>query len=423
MPEPRDISNSERTLTKVIVEFDRDLIPELEELSVVEVTMVESLLTPGLQTSIKFQNFHQYSRDGKVKSLEKFKGAACRITIERPILDDAGMQHTLIFAQRVYRLEKRGLINYNNEEFTLHLCDDTLLNDAKNLVSKSWVCTTPTDVVEHVLRNCVNAKTVETEPSSPARDYIAENIHPFQVVTQQEDVALAAGNDPSFFHFMTYRNFNGFDCRGTHHFESLHRMAKKPTILTLLDSEASTVGKYSSFAKASDGNGRSVNAIPMLTYSFPADFDLLQDILNGVEGDGNSLIAINPYKGQFSLFGNKTRGCGVGGYNAKESQTNQGSTAVGCPVPADQYLLKRQARVGLLDDEDVAFRTTVPWVPQLHVGETINVLLRNKNSEGIEYNYGSGKYLISAMVHNVKNGGYSTTTLDCVSETVSRGEL
>lgn len=419
MPEPRDISNSEHTLTRVTVEFDRTLDPELKDLSVFEVTMVESLLTPGLQTSIKFQNFHHYP---EIKLLEKFKGAACRLTVERPILRDVGIQDTLIVAQRIYRLDKRSLINYNNEEFTLHLCDDTLLNDARNLVSKSWVCTTPSQIVNFVLKNCVNAKTVEIESSSPTRDYIAENIHPFQVVTQQEDVALAAGNDPSFFHFMTYRNFSGFDCRGTHHFESLHNMAKKNPIMTLISSEASTVGKYSAFARSSSGG---LIGVPMLTYSFPADFDLLQDILNGVEGDGNSLIAYNPLTKMVSMFGNQSTKCGLGGLNAKESWTNQGSpNLTGCPTNVEKYLHKRQARVGLLDEEDVAFRATVPWMPNLHVGETVQVQIKNKNSpDRAALNYGSGKYLISGLIHNVKNGGYSTTTIDCVAETVSRGEL
>jgi hypothetical protein len=53
-------------------------------------------------------------------------------------------------------------------------------------------------VVSDVLVNCAGAINPDIEPSLPARDYIAENIHPFQVVNQQAEVALAGGNDPSF---------------------------------------------------------------------------------------------------------------------------------------------------------------------------------------------------------------------------------
>jgi hypothetical protein len=64
---------------------------------------------------------------------------------------------------------------------------------------------------------------------------------------------------------------------------------------------------------------------------------------------------------------------------------------------------------------------TVPWNPMLHAGKVVRVKLFNREKIGV-YNYGSGDYLISSLVHTIKRGGMATTTLDCVSETVGNGE-
>jgi hypothetical protein len=405
----------DETLTSVVVDFQG--IPKylVEEFTLREITMVESLLTPGLQTTLKFHNYRHHT---PTKDLDLFKGAICNFSIERPIWRKVGLNNAAVMnvQQVTYRLEKRKLINQNVEELHLQLCDQTLLNDARTLVSKSWVCATPSSVVSYVLRNCAGAKAMNIESSGPARDYIAENIHPFQVVTQQADVALAGGNDPSFLHFMTFEDFNG--PIGKHHFRSLKKMATQAPILTYVESETSTVGKYSAFGVGADGGLE----LPVLTFSFPADFDLLQDILNGANGDGNSMVAINILTKMVSLLGNQTVGCGFGGLNSKEALTDLGSpNLIGCNSNVEKYLLKRQARVGLLDEADVALRVTVPWNALLHVGQIIRFKTFNKENQ--ETNYGTGDYLISSLVHNIRAGGYSTITMDCVSETVGRGEL
>ena len=412
-PDQTQSNNNDETLTSTSYEFEG--VPEglLEELTLREITMVESLLTPGLQTTLKFHNFRHHVYD---KNFDEFKGKITNLKIERPILRKAGLPAEMSITQVCYRLEKRSLINQNTEELHLQLCDQTLLNDAKNLVSKNWVCATPSSVVSDVLKQCVGAKSMNIEPSGVPRDYVAENLHPFQVVTQQEDVALAGGNDPSFVHFMTFEDFNG--PIGKHHFRSLRNMSKQSPVLHYIESDAPTAGKYSSMSVGENGN----LLLPALTFSFPADFDLLQDILNGKEGNGNSMISQNIFTKVVGLLGNKTSGCGIGGLNSKDAFTNLGSpNLTGCNSNIEKYLLKRQARMALLDDEDVALRITVPWNATLHVGQIIRFKTVNKNTKNEQY--GSGDYLISSLVHNIKTGGYSTITMDCVSETVGRGEL
>jgi hypothetical protein len=105
--------------------------------------------------------------------------------------------------------------------------------------------------------------------------------------------------------------------------------------------------------------------------------------------------------------------------------TNNGSAQEQntCPDNAKLYLNKRQARMSLLEQDKIAFRCTVPFNPSLHAGKVIDVRLQNRHSP-LEINYGSGTYLILAMKHNIKYGGFATTQLDCVSTTAGmRGEV
>lgn len=392
----------------------------MEDFSVKEVVLAESLLTPGLQTGIKAQSYiHNLDENEQVKFWDALKGVTVGIRITRPALELWGYPKTMDVAQTVYRMggrsatdpnaiDNRKLFNRGVEEISLHACDPTLLNDAATLVSKAWKCTTPSDVTADVLRNCAGAKNLFIESSMPARDYIAENIHPFQVVAQQATAALAAGSDPSFVHFMTYENL------GTHHFRSLHEMAKQDPIITLVYNNTGTSW-----------------TVPdsIMTYSFPCDFDLLSDILNGVGlagGTDSSLALWNPATKQMSIFGSQGVGCGIGQGVFKFAMSNMGSAGQQnqCPDFVSSYLLKRQARMGLLERDKVALRLTVPWNPIYNVGKILRIELYNTEDKTLrKLNYGSGNYLISSLVHHLRAGGYSTITMDCVSETVSRGEV
>lgn len=386
---------------------------ELTEFTVREVVLVESLLTPGLQTSVKVHSFLH----SPVKDLDKFKNATISLKINRPILSEFGYPTDMTVNQRIYRLSNRKLINNNNEEFVLHACDDTLLNDARSLVSKSWKCSDPSSIVSEILSTCVGAINSRVESSSPARPYIAENIHPFQVIAQQADFALAGSNDPSFLHFMTYDN-DGAGTGGIHNFRSLYTMTKQSPIITLNYSETGE-------ARTDSAVGGYRNPRAIMTYNFPCDFDLLSDILNGVDVNGSSimsLIAINPFSKMVSLLGDQALGCGIGSGPVKIAMTNQNTAQDqdSCPTVVEDYMLKRQARMNLLEQDKVALRLTVPWNPIFHVGSVIKVELYSKEFPD-QMLYGSGEYLISVMQHTLKQGGYSTTTLDCVSTTTGSG--
>lgn len=388
-----------------------DGVPEavLDQVTAKEVMLGESLLTPGLQTSVKFDS---YLHTRIVKNFDNFKNSVMIINIQKPNLNDWKFpEWTMDVTQRVYRLDTRHLINNNNERFTLRACDDTQLTDPATLVSKSWKCTAPSDIVKEVLGDCAKASLLDVEYADYPRDYIAENIHPFQVVSQQAGYALAGGTDPSFVHYMTYGDYNNGP---THHFRSLKSLCDQPPIREYFFNEM---------------NNAISDPKSILTYSFPCDFDLMSDILNGIDADGNdinSLVLFDPINKAFSLFNDQFNlyGCGIGSGVMKMAISNQNTYQQQdmCPDFAKEYLLKRQARMSLLDSNKIALRMTVPFNPELHAGKVIEVSLFNKESRPAqEKNYGSGTYLILHMFHHIIQGGLATTTLDCVSSTVGRG--
>lgn len=377
----------------------------LFEITPQEVILGESLLTPGLQTTVTVQS---YFHNLPIKVLDNFKGKTLTISLERPILEKFGYPSKMEVQQTIYRLENRKRLTNVVESFTLRACDPTLLIDAETLVSKSWKCTTPSSVVSEVLPGCAGARSTDIESCAPARDYVARNIHPFKVVAEQADVALAGGNDPSFLHYMTYQN------GGTHHFRSLKSLCAADSIIEYFFDETASLSGYA-------------NPRAIMSNSFPCDFDLLSDILNGIGPDGSgaaSLISFNPFSSVASLLGSQVSGCGNGSGVLKAAMTNFSSEQAqqACPDYSQFFALKRQARMGLLEQDKIALRLTVPWNPILNVGKIITLKLQNKNDPRL-LNYGSGDYLIMSLTHNLKNGGFSTTTMDCVSKTVGQGGI
>lgn len=405
-----------------------------------EIQLNESLLTPGLQTTIKLENefitnFDTPPADAARKWWDDLKGGEVEIIIKKPGLEIFGYKKTdMILNQKIYRLggrsattpnaqDNRKMIGRTIEELTLHACDPTMLNDAGTLVAQKWKCTRPSVIVEHVLKTCAGAKNLSVERSEPARDYQARNIHPFQVVNQQATAALAnGGKDPSFIHYMTYEKAESG--QGTHHFKSLWELTKEKSIQDQLGRKALEYNR----AGTAYGDPDSI-----MNYVFPCDFDLLSDILNGIDENGvakNSLAVINPLNGNFSLHGDNTYGCGIGSTVYKSIMSNIGTekSQGACPDYAYLYANLRQARLNLLEKDKIALRIVIPWNPIYNVGKVIKVDFHNyedlTNADAVRHKlYGSGEYLISSLTHKLKAGGYGITTLDCVSKTVGRGEV
>lgn len=395
--------------------------PEMYNLTIKEIVLGESLLTPGLQSSVTLQSAI-YLPIGK--NFDKFKNRSLQFSLRFNDYNDT-TRPPLTVSQQIYRLDNRSFMPLNvgqTEEFTIHACDSTLLENERKLVSRSWSCTRPSEVVKTVLQ-CVGADNLDIESAEQARDYIAENIHPFQVVAQQSNVAWVNGKngkpDPSFVHYMTYKGYDGSGMP-THHFRSLKSLTDvaPDDSLTFWQSETGLTG---------DGNYGNRNAV--INFMFPCDFDYLSDLMNGIDENGNnmnSLAVFNEKNKSMSLLGNQQGGdCrGIGAYNFKVAMTNKGTEKQqqSCNLDVENHVLLRQARMALLEKDKVALRLTVPWNSNLAAGKVIRLMWQNKYDTTTSV-YGSGEYLIVSLMHTVKLGGFSTTTMDCVSRTVGIGEV
>ena len=387
-----------------------DIEPGLPaNITVKEINIVESLLNPGLQVMTTLQS-DIYRPVGK--NFDSFKNQVMSFSL---VGTEGYAGKTLTVNQTVFRLDNRNRVQNNFsavEEMTFYAIDDTVIEDAKCLVSKSWKCTPPSDVVRHVLDSCLKAKDSKVETADPSRDYIAENLHPFQVISQQANVALADG-DPSFLHFMTLDENTG---RGVHHFESLKKLTEQDSNqFQYVFAEPTKTHDYG-------------NKTAVINFSFPCDFDYMSDLLNGIDENGenqNSMGVVDPVLKVFTKMlgggGQQACDCGIGQYNFKVAQSNKQSADQrnSCNLDVETHLLKRQARMGLLEKDKIALRITVPWNPQLHAGKVISFQWSNK--EGGPAVYGTGEYLIVSMMHSIRMGGYATTTMDCVSKTVGQG--
>lgn len=387
-------ANSDRRLVRINGSIGGIVYPDI---TTKEIIIGESLLNPGLMLSMVFQS-KVYDNFDKVYM--RFKNQPVEISLS----DSLG--HSMrISNMMAYRLDNRAMMPLNmgrTEEFTLHAVHETLLDDARHTMSKTWKCTTPDRIVSAALE-CVKAGSRQIDGAGPARDYMAENIHPYQVIQQQCNVALD-GDDPSFIHWMTYEN------GGQHYFRSLKRLINQGET------------KVYSF-RAADVNVNFHNDFQqdrVIVFEFPCMFDYLSDILNGVEMDGsniNSVITNNAMtvKGgsQFlsGIGGMLNDGCFVGG-NVKQSLTNKGSGQdYGCQTDVESHLLLRQARMALLDRDKIALRLTVPWDPTVHAGNRIRFNWYKVNGSLMP---DSDSFIVASLTHKIQFGGFSTTSLDCI---------
>lgn len=366
----------------------------LEETSVLQVTQSESILSPAAYTTATIQ---ATSHTDQTRNLDEFKGRILTIKSANPnILDGSEVTNQQI----VYRMEKRKPINNFVEQFQLLACDPSLLNNAQRRISNYYQCQTPTAVAASAFA-CMGVTNYISEESAPARDYQAANIHPFQVLAEQADVALYNG-DPSFLHFATFLN------GGTHYFRSVKAMAAASPVWTYTYSEHGAASLL--------GNPNNIMA-----YEFPCDFDLLADMMNGITPGGisASTIAINPLTATMSLVNGDLTACGgMGGALVNSVVTDTGSTDT-CGTVPENYMSLRQARLSLIQPDKIAMKIVVPYNPFIHAGNMISVRLINKVNG--ELNYGSGEYLIVNLQNVLKSGGYAVTLMDLVSNSVGEG--
>ena len=387
-----------------------DLGAEFLDVTVKEVIIGESLLNPSAHAAVTLQS-------AMYTAPQNWDLLRCQ-PIKISISDNnknADNPRTMQVNQHVYRCDSRRFTSLNTgqvEELTLHSIDNAILTDAETIFEKSWKCASPGSVVSEALKKIgVNQVRFSPGTTGPGRPYVAESIHPLQVVQQQASVALWNGDDPSYVHYNTIDENSG---RNIHHFRALGEL--------MSGSNHTAYDLYAADTGITGGTSFSESFAPLpmriaVTFNFPCDYDVLSDVLNGINCGGkyiNDVKTFNLASGNFSSAAGALSQAG----NIFKSLTNLGTAKQqnSCETNVEKYLLKRQARMGLLDKDKIALRITIPWSPWLHVGQMVHFHWYNRYDSSLEQ-YGSGKYLILHMTHNIQYGGYAVTNLDCIANT------
>ena len=399
-------SNDPRYLVSASV----DLGTPLADVTVKEVVIGESLLNPSAHAMVTLQSAMYF----RPTNWNAFRCQPISINIKDNRLNSS---RRMLVNQHVYRCENRHFTVSNSgsvEELTLHTIDESILKDAETIMEKSWKCSTPSAVVKEAMDKMGVTEFTMNESTGPGRPYVAESIHPLQVIQQQANVALYNGNDPSFLHYMTIDSNSGIN---VHKFLPLTQlMHDSNDVYDIYGSDVGITGGRG-FADQSDYDENQRALRTAVTFNFPCDYDVLSDLLNGVNCNGMNMNDVRT----FNLSSGSTSS--VSGIMSQAANIFKSLTMAGtaeqqnsCETLVEKYLHTRQARMGMLERDKIALRITIPWTPSLHVGQQINFHWQNRYKEDYPQ-YGSGRYLILHMTHNIQYGGYAVTNLDCIANT------
>lgn len=364
----------------------------LQDQTFTQVTLTESLLSPSLMTQIHIQDVIM---SPILKIYDEYKGKNFILSATNPNIPGIQIDVNNV----IYRIQERKPFDRNFEFYKLVATDKSLLLNQTKRISKQYYKQNPSAIVSDAL-NVLGITSKNIEQTTPIRDYVARNVHPFEVVYDQANYALAKDNDPSLLHYMTYEN------NGTHHFRSIKQLTKQNV--------------KSRFVYEDKGSGNILmKPYVILTYEFPCEFDLLSDLMNGVGKNGSTAIAVNTVKSMFNSFGSLGNAV-LGNQLSTSTFSNKGSTDHSSETNFEASQQLRPARLALLNSDRISLRMSVPFNPQLHAGDMIYAHFPT-NQVGVEFEFGTGDYMIVSLTHNLRIGGYGITTLDCVARTVGSG--
>jgi len=404
-------SLSRNPTASIILPIDPTLTADL---NVEEVSVTESLLSPTVFASIKV---HQTLETEIYRNMDLYYAKPIIISLARPFLRNFFQKDNIGSELVVFRISNRNRrVMYSTEEFIISACSPSFITDAKTWVPDHWASKTPSEIVENIYTNVLNIPSYEIEKSNPPIDFAGERLHPFQIISQMAERAITndGSNDPSFIHYMTMQNSN-FANILTHNFKSLRKLTEQSPIMSFSYSFKNlTVNNY-------------YNPFDIMSFSFPCDFDLMSDIMNGYDETGKeifTLTTIDSYKGLGAIFKSEFNNL-LSKYSLSRFSTPTNLTTASMlnsnPTNVENYLLKRKARMSLLNQDKIALKMTVPFNPMLSVGKVISVTFKQKPDLTMPALYGSGNYLIVNMTHVVRPRGLAVTNLDCVAKTVGIG--
>ena len=353
---------------------------------------------------------------------------------------------------RVYKIGKRAISDSNQYEvYVINFCSEEFLLSEQYRISKSMKGMMISDIITNIINTYVLAgkgnKPLYIDSTKGVYDFVLPNKKIFETINWLATYAQPAsgvGADMLF-----YENSQGYHF---HSLQALYKAGQKPYQSYKFDPKnllnANMVGKI-------DIQQQLTNASDFEVLDF---FDTLGAVSNGTFG--NKVITIDPltrtanvglfnyntYTGQklneFALTNNYQNRLGgtmydtppttlsgleMGTLRLASTNTNekknpyiaQKPDAVANDIMIEKYLPNRVAQLALANY--MRIKITVPGDPLLSAGTVINFSTFGINPDAKTRKADplySGKYLVTAVRHIIKNNGY-ITVLELAKESVA----
>lgn len=350
--------------------------------------------------------------------------------------DNSNLDIDVLF--RVFKVSNRGLVgNLQTEGYILHLCSEELVLSEQYKVNKSYRGKRISEIVDDIFTNYLKiddtSKVLFVEKTKGVHDFIIPFMKPFEAINWLSNYAQAdaveLGSDMLFF-----ENKDGY------HFRSLQSLFKQKTFKTFVHGPKNLDDSVASEEQQFYG---------VISYEFKNMVDTLDAISSGIFA--NRLISIDPlvqtyyitdfdyneyFKKSISLNKHPITNSLKNRKGDMVYQTPQSVTKLAV-TNADHYRIPFIANKPDAYKKDMFVEKTIPnrtsqlvasnynrlklvinGDPTVVVGEVVNFNLHSiEPTKRTSDDFYSGRYLVSAVKHIIKIGGYNTV-VELVKESV-----
>ena len=345
-------------------------------------------------------------------------------------------EHSIQKNYRIYKITNRTT-NENNayEVYTINFCSEEFLLAEQYRVSKAFVGTEISTIIEKILTNYVKVGIKDTKPISIERtrgvyDFVLPNKKLFETINWLTTYALPKNGEGADMLF--------FENRDGYYFRSLQTLYKSRPYQTYkfdpknisreLDQQVSNVFNFEvlDFFDTLSGinNGTFANrviSINPLTRSYKLDNDFNYAKYFNKTVSLNENPAINDYQNRYgkTLYDSPPPELEVGTLRMSPENTDMkknpfisqkvgSADSIANDVNVRKYMPNRVAQIALANYTRI--KITVAGDASLTVGKTIKFITYGMNGttereHDLTY---SGKYLITAVRHIIKNNSYIT---------------
>ena len=347
---------------------------------------------------------------------------------------------------RIFKVSDRRMVNDQNENYVLHFCSEENILSEQYKVSKSYKDKKISEIVTDIVLNQLKVDPKKfsignLEETKNIRDIIIPNFKPFEAINWLCTQAISSTPQTEGSPYLFYENYYGYN------FKSLQ---------SLYDGAVYGEYKYEPKNVNSEDDSRVVDLEEakhnVLSYEPVSVFDTLNMINSG--GFANKLIAIDPlrqrydttyfdYKtyfpkskklNDFDIMANNKNRFSQSANNTYDAVTKVVTTNTG-EVMYNSYIKKFQPGIKDINIETtVPYRTaqiahinyhrykiTIPGDPKMTVGNIIKLnipeLYRTTDGKDADKYY-SGKYLVTALRHQIDVENKFVTMLEVSKESV-----